>query len=105
VPGLSLISQFSPYFDSAIRQRGGEYYRNGRVNIKAESASRIVAAVRGSSRYQVELKREGRTITASCTCPYDEIDLCKHVWAVIPTNKPITLRVVEPLDLAFVLSH
>ena len=29
----------------------------------------------------------------------------KHIRAVIPTNKPITLRVVEPLDFAFVLSH
>jgi len=91
VPGLSPISQFSPYFDSAIRQRGGEYYRNGRVNIKAESASRIVAAVRGSSRYQVELKREGRTITAACTCPYDDIDLCKHVWAVIMASEKLSL--------------
>jgi hypothetical protein len=29
----------------------------------------------------------------------------KHVGAVVPANKTITLRVVEPLDFAFVLSH
>src|SRR5579859_715113 len=29
----------------------------------------------------------------------------KHVRAVIPTNKPITLCVIEPLDLPFILSH
>jgi hypothetical protein len=29
----------------------------------------------------------------------------KHVGAVIPANKTITLRVVEPLDFAFILSH
>jgi hypothetical protein len=31
----------------------------------------------------VELEREGRKIHASCTCPYFDVDLCKHIWAVI----------------------
>jgi hypothetical protein len=29
----------------------------------------------------------------------------KHVGAVIPANESISLRVIEPLHFAFVLSH
>jgi hypothetical protein len=29
----------------------------------------------------------------------------KHVGTVIPANEAVTLRVVKPLDFAFVLSH
>jgi hypothetical protein len=28
-----------------------------------------------------------------------------HVGSIIPTDKAITLRVIEPLHFAFVLSH
>lgn len=80
---MSLTAQFSDEFDSAIRQRGADYFRNSRVRIDSASASCIVATVKGSSRYRVELEREGRKIHASCTCPYADVDLCKHLWAVI----------------------
>jgi len=80
---LSPITQLSGDFDSAIRQRGADYFRKGRVRIDHASASRIVATVRGSSPYQVELKRESGKLDVSCTCPYFDIDLCKHIWAVL----------------------
>lgn len=80
---MSLTAQFADDFDGAILHRGADYFRTGRVSIDSASASRIVATVRGSSRYRVELEREGRKIHASCTCPYFDVDLCKHIWAVI----------------------
>jgi hypothetical protein len=35
----------------------------------------------------------------------DRAVMNKHVRSVVPSNKAITLRVIEPLYLAFVLSH
>ncbi|MGH8208636.1 MAG: SWIM zinc finger family protein, partial [Steroidobacteraceae bacterium] len=29
------------------------------------------------------MEREGGKISVSCTCPYFDVDLCKHLWAVI----------------------
>ena len=80
---VSLTSQLSGDFDSAVRQRGADYFRTGRVQIESGSASRVVATVRGSSRYTVKLEREGPRIVASCTCPYFDVDACKHIWAVV----------------------
>jgi superfamily II DNA or RNA helicase len=80
---MSLTAQFASHFEGAIQHRGADYFRTGRVRIDSVSASRIVAIVKGSSHYEVELEREGRKIHASCTCPYFDVDLCKHIWAVI----------------------
>src|SRR6266404_5840482 len=57
---MSVTAQFAADFDDAILNRGADYFRNGRVRIDSASASCIVAIVRGSSRYRVELEREGR---------------------------------------------
>ncbi|HEY1900612.1 MAG TPA: DEAD/DEAH box helicase [Steroidobacteraceae bacterium] len=80
---MSLTAQFAHDFDSAIQHRGADYFRRGRAIIDSASAARVVATVKGSRHYRVELEREGRKIRASCTCPYFDIDLCKHIWAVI----------------------
>lgn len=80
---MSLTAQFSSYFDDAIQYRGTDYFRSGRVRIDSVSDSRIVAVVHGRGRYRVELERAGRNIIASCNCPYYDIDLCKHIWAVM----------------------
>lgn len=80
---MPLTAQFAQDFDSSILSRGADYFRSGRVNIDSASATRIVASVKGSSRYRVELERVGRKIHASCTCPYFDVDLCKHIWAVL----------------------
>jgi superfamily II DNA or RNA helicase len=80
---MSLRTQLAGDFDSAIVQRGTDYFRTGRVRIQVASASRVVATVRGSTRYQVGLEREAQKIRASCTCPYFDVGLCKHIWAVI----------------------
>lgn len=80
---LSLTKILSDDLGRAIQQRGAAYFRGGRVRIESGSALRVVAAVRGTCRYRVELQREGERIHALCTCPYFDDALCKHVWAVI----------------------
>jgi superfamily II DNA or RNA helicase len=96
---MSLTAEFAGDFDDAILYRGAAYFRKGRVHIDSASACLIVAIVRGSSRYRVELKREGRKIQASCTCPYFDIDLCKHIWAVILAAEKQQLLQGEGLEL------
>jgi superfamily II DNA or RNA helicase len=90
---VSLMAQLAGDFDSTILQRGADYFRNGRVRIDFASESRIVATVRGTTRYQVNLEREGRKIRASCTCPYFDVALCKHICAVIMA--PETQRLLQ----------
>jgi SWIM zinc finger len=96
---MSLMAQFASHFDGAIQDRGANYFRTGRVHIDSTSASRVVAIVRGSSRYRVELERQGRKIHASCTCPYFDVDLCKHIWAVILATEKQQLLHGKGLEL------
>jgi superfamily II DNA or RNA helicase len=96
---MSLTTQFNTYFGSDIRHRGANYYYTGRVRIESASTSRIVAIVKGSERYRVELKREGRKIDATCACPYYQVDLCKHIWAVLLAAEKLQLLQGKGLEL------
>jgi superfamily II DNA or RNA helicase len=80
---MSVTSEFAGAFDGAIQRRGAVYFRRGRVHIDSASNLRIVATVRGSRRYRVELAREGRNIHVSCTCAYFDVSPCRHLWAVL----------------------
>ncbi len=82
-PPISLAQALSDQCDPVIRQRGVKYFREGRVRIDSVSGTHVVARVRGSETYRVNLYRDGQTIQASCTCPYFDVEACKHVWAVI----------------------
>jgi superfamily II DNA or RNA helicase len=96
---MSLTAQFASYFDDAVQHRGTNYFRSGRVRIDSASVSRIVAFVHGRGRYRVELEREGRNINASCNCPYYDIDLCKHIWAVMLAAEKQPLLQGKALEL------
>ncbi len=79
-----LAESLAGEFPDALRQRGADYFRSGRVNIDSGSSQRVSASVRGTELYQVELARKRHVIRALCTCPYFfEARICKHVWAVI----------------------
>lgn len=82
---MSLTSQLSNDFDAAVRRRGADYFRTGRVRIDSAHPLNVVATVRGSGKspYTVELQREDGRLIASCTCRYFDREPCKHVWAVI----------------------
>ncbi len=96
---MSLMRQFSHAFDSGIRQRGADYFVKGRVRIDSASELRIVAVVSGSRGYRVDLEREGRRIYASCTCPYFDVDLCKHIWATVLAVEKQQLLQDQDLEL------
>ena len=70
--------------------RGLGYQSDGRVEIVAASGTRVVATVRGSMPYPVELWIEGGEPAWSCGCPAAEDgSFCKHAVAV-------ALGVAEP---------
>src|SRR5256885_14838127 len=84
---MSLSTSLAAQVPLAIRDRGREYFESGSVEIENVTAREVAANVQGSDLYEVDLVLEGRTIYASCTCPYvSEYDApCKHIWATILT--------------------
>jgi hypothetical protein len=82
---MSLSTALASQVTGEIRDRGRQYYHSGAVTIRSATPTAVVAAVRGTGRYSVDLALDGRTVFASCTCPYvDEFgNICKHIWATI----------------------
>jgi hypothetical protein len=81
---MSLKSRFSPEFNPKIRDRGFAYFRAGAVKILENSDSYVLAEVRGTLVYLVQLTLTSNSLEVACTCPYflDGED-CKHIWATM----------------------
>jgi superfamily II DNA or RNA helicase len=91
-------------FDRAIQQRGAEYFRAGRVRIGRTSDTSVEATVRGTTAYHVLLLREEDALRVTCTCPYFDSDLCKHVWAaILAADQRLLLQSTELGPLRHVL--
>src|SRR4051812_49325230 len=82
---MSLSDALSSHVTPTIRARGRDYFRSGAVTLETVSPTAVAATVEGSELYEVDLALDGRTVFASCTCPYiDEFgDVCKHIWATV----------------------
>src|SRR5215475_10721824 len=80
---MSLITQLSSDFSSAVRSRGSDYFQEGRVKIRNGSNWDVFAQVRGSRLYRVDLSIEDNELVVSCDCPHFEREPCKHLWATI----------------------
>jgi intein/homing endonuclease len=83
---FDLSNALKSEFTTTTRQRGLNYFQRHLVDIKTGNQWKVTAKVRGSARYDVELKREkSGVIEASCSCPYVRSydDPCKHIYAVI----------------------
>jgi uncharacterized Zn finger protein len=62
--------------------RGEAYHRDGRVEILAIEARRVLARVEGTEDYRVNLLGAGETIKGECDCPaFDDYGFCKHMVA------------------------
>ena len=74
-------------FPAHIRQRGMEYYREGRVQRVWRDGCSITAEVRGTKLYTVSVLLDAETHTVEdfmCSCPYAENDdPCKHLAALL----------------------
>lgn len=80
---MTLATKLTREFDSGVRRRGFEYFRDGLVRIHTGSESEVEARVRGSHNYEVSLTLPDDVLVAWCACPFFASDLCKHLWATI----------------------
>ena len=87
---MLLDAALSPSFSPAIRERGAQYFRAGKVKLGLVTRDTASARVHGSDQYDVDLVLEGNTVHASCECPYSAQygDACKHIWAMILAATP-----------------
>ncbi|MEO1147821.1 MAG: DUF6880 family protein [Cyanobacteria bacterium J06638_22] len=64
-------------------ERGVRYFEQGHVSSMAQYGDRIVAEVRGTESYQVQLWLQSGELLSRCSCPLGVDDLfCKHCVAV-----------------------
>src|SRR5215211_7564503 len=74
---MALAHEVRSFFGGKVRLRGHEYFERRAVGIDHGDAWNVLAWVRGTERYQVNLNRGpsgrdrgGSRLTAWCTCPY-----------------------------------
>lgn len=79
------LNSFEQYIDENILQRGLNYFLKGHVGEFEEvETGHYKALVDGTEDYAVSLRVEKNAlIHYSCTCPYDQGPICKHVVASI----------------------
>jgi SNF2 family DNA or RNA helicase len=80
---MPFLSKLKNQFSHAIRSRGEQYFWAGRVRMQEGTDARAAASVSGTRKYAVELLLQGSVLHASCSCPYAEGGLCKHIWATL----------------------
>jgi hypothetical protein len=79
------ISDFESFLEPVILERGHKLFKEGAVkDLRHAEANRVLASVNGSQTYSVEIFLEGNDVIkqASCSCPYDWSETCKHQAAV-----------------------
>ena len=88
-PPVPLYKRSSSHFQVADRERGEDYFHEGRVAIRVEGP-RARAKVKGSDKapYNVGLDwskvPDSRALHAFCDCPrFSGRKPCKHVWAAL----------------------
>ncbi|HVK40202.1 MAG TPA: SNF2-related protein [Candidatus Kapabacteria bacterium] len=82
---IRLRQLLAPSFSDRTKSRGREYFRAGWVKIDLATEDHIVAEVRGSKSYVVEIMILDEGVQISCECPYytDFSEPCKHAWATV----------------------
>ena len=71
-------------FASRILERGENYYIDGAVQSMKWNGKKISATVSGTETYKVKITvSDGVVGDMSCSCPYADVDNCKHMAAVL----------------------
>ncbi len=88
---MSIVTALATHVPAPIRERGREYFRSGIVTLDSVRPVEVLATVHGSEDYDVDLSLEGRTVHATCTCPYvaENLSACKHIWATVLAAEPV----------------
>ena len=80
---MSWFDQVSPYFSSAVKGRGYQYFLAGKVKILAANEYSVEAEVYGSDIYELEARLQQNILQVACTCPYAQHSYCKHIYALL----------------------
>jgi superfamily II DNA or RNA helicase len=82
---MNLSTRLAHYFTHTVRSCGEDYHDRRRVRVELGSESMMLASVRGSEVYDVELNFNDGRLSVWCDCPYfvDNGIPCKHLWACI----------------------
>ena len=81
---MYLQRQLAKVFSPGVRQRGTALHASGCVTLLSGNQWEVLATVRGSRVYEVELSREKDGIHVDCECEFFESStVCKHIWATI----------------------
>ena len=84
---MTLTDALQKYVHSTVCSRGLSYYRSSRVLIREMDKDTVLAIVRGSARYDVNIELLGEKLSVYCDCPYFKgaDSTCKHIWATLLT--------------------
>ena len=79
------LQKFESKIDEIILDRGLSYWENGNViELEQPENGEFEAIVSGNKDYKVNIKVESDNVQDfSCSCPYDNGPVCKHVVAVL----------------------
>lgn len=83
---MPTLRELTRDFSGQTRERGEQYFHEGRVSLVRGTDHSAYARVRGATTYVVEVQWDDHGIVdASCTCPYfeDHYEFCKHMWATL----------------------
>ena len=89
------FTKYDDLFRNVIRSRGIGYYRTNKVIKYNRDKNKISATVRGEADYNVSIELlSDDEINAKCECAYysGQDDYCKHIYAVLLTQKMINER-------------
>ncbi|QDU72539.1 DEAD/DEAH box helicase [Mucisphaera calidilacus] len=82
---MSLVTSWSPFFQSEERIRGRELQRDGAVErLAPELDDELIRFVvkDGDQQHEVSFRVEGRAAIAECDCEvFDNGLFCRHIWA------------------------
>ncbi|HUT16242.1 MAG TPA: SWIM zinc finger family protein, partial [Anaerolineae bacterium] len=70
-------------FYGKVWQRAKTYHGERRVQSARRHGPALTAQVQGTHLYDVYLGVERRHLSWSCTCPFADSGICKHVGAVL----------------------
>ncbi len=81
---MSIFDRIRSQFPILIRERGSQYYQQGRVSLSYAGKDLVMANVRGSELYCVNVDVKDGVLRVACDCPHAEGgDYCKHIYAVL----------------------
>ena len=81
----SLAAAIASRVPGRTQAKGTSYFHSGAVVSIEGDQDHVVAVVKGTASYRVEIAREDDGFVCSCDCPFleDRLEVCKHVLSLI----------------------